>query len=32
MEKFIKFYNFDKIYGGNGNQSPYEFLLTRGPE
>lgn len=32
MEKFIEFYNFDRIHGGIGHQSPYEFLLTRGTD
>lgn len=32
MEKFIAFYNFERIHGGIGFQSPYEFLLTRGTD
>jgi len=32
MNDFRNFYNFDRIYGGIGFQSPAEFLKTKGIE
>jgi len=28
MDKFRKFYNFDRIHGGIGFISPYNYLMT----
>lgn len=30
MERFKAFYNFERIHGGIGHKSPYQFLKTKG--
>jgi putative transposase len=32
MERFKTFYNFDRIHGGIGYQSPYKYLLQKGTD
>lgn len=32
MARFRDFYNFDRIHGGIGHQSPYEYLLRKGTD
>ena len=30
LERFREFYNFERIHGGIGFQSPYKYLLQKG--
>ena len=32
MARFKEFYNFERIHGGIGHQSPYEYLLQKGTD
>jgi hypothetical protein len=32
MTRFREFYNFERIHGGIGHQSPYEYLLLKGTD